>query len=98
MKNVEQRRYEARMSFYTHLIIFVPCISVLAGINFRFSPSVLWILFVLLGWGSGLLIHGLAAFWPLETRQQRAVWPPPQKMKLRPVLLDRGEKRKEVKS
>ena len=85
MKNAEQRRYEARMSFYTHLGIFVPGISVLAGINFRFSPSVLWILFVLLGWGSGLLIHGLAAFWPLETQQQRAVSPQTKKVKLRAV-------------
>lgn len=63
MKSKKMRRHEARASFYVHMFVFVLMSSLLVGINLMFSPSVLWVLFVLLGWGSGLLIHGLAAFW-----------------------------------
>lgn len=66
MKSKESRRYEARMSFYTHLFIFAILNSVFVGINLMFSPKVLWVVFLLLGWGSGLFIHGLAVFWGLE--------------------------------
>ena len=63
MKSKKMRRHEARASFYVHMFVFVLMNSLLVGINLMFSPSVLWVLFVLLGWGSALLIHGLAAFW-----------------------------------
>lgn len=70
MKSKKVLRDEARMSFYIHLVIFAVVNSLLAGINLRFSPNVLWVLFILLGWGSGLFIHGLAAFWGLEQDSQ----------------------------
>lgn len=67
MKNKKVLRHEARASFYIHLIIFAIVNSLLVGINLRFTPDVLWVLFILLGWGSGLFIHGLTAFWGLES-------------------------------
>lgn len=73
MKNEERRGHEARASFYAHLIIFAVVNSLLVGVNLMFSPSVLWFLFVLLGWGSGLLIHGLTAFWPLESDLEQGI-------------------------
>jgi predicted membrane channel-forming protein YqfA (hemolysin III family) len=55
MKNDEQQRHEARASFYANVAIFVLLNCTLAGISFVYAPSMLWTLFLLLGWGSGLL-------------------------------------------
>src|SRR6516162_5849405 len=41
-----------------HLVV----IGVLAVLNFMMSPRYIWVGWVALGWGSGVLIHGLRAF------------------------------------
>ena len=71
MKNNQEQRHHAEASFYLHLVLFVLANSLLVGINLTSSPSVLWFLFVLLGWGSGLFIHGLVAFWPDPELEER---------------------------
>ena len=65
MSNIARRRSDAKGDFFAHLAIFVLVNSLLVAINLTNSPSILWFLFPLVGWGSGLLIHGLAVFWPL---------------------------------
>jgi 2TM domain len=48
--------------FYLHLVQYLVVIGVLAVLNFMMSPRYIWVGWVALGWGSGVLIHGLRAF------------------------------------
>ena len=48
--------------FYLHLTQYLVVIGVLAMMNFMMSPRYIWVGWVALGWGSGVLIHGLRAF------------------------------------
>ena len=48
--------------FYIHVFQFVVVISVLSVVNIVTSPRHLWVLWVILGWGSGLFAHGMVVF------------------------------------
>lgn len=48
--------------FYLHAAQFSLVVGVLAIVNFVFYPRYLWIVWIALGWGSGLLFHGLRVF------------------------------------
>jgi transcriptional regulator with XRE-family HTH domain len=48
--------------FYTHLAQYLVFMAVFAALNFFMSPSYPWVLWPALGWGSGVLIHGLRVF------------------------------------
>ena len=68
MQNLDEYYYrKAKKSvkeiknFYTHAIIYAIVISVLTLINLK-TTSFLWVLFPALGWGVGLLSHGLCTF------------------------------------
>ena len=48
--------------FYTHLVQFVVIVSALAFINHMTSPGHYWVIWVIVGWGAGIIAHGLTAF------------------------------------
>jgi transcriptional regulator with XRE-family HTH domain len=48
--------------FYGHLAQYVVVISGLAIFNFFKSPNYLWVIWPALGWGLGLLFHGMRVF------------------------------------
>lgn len=48
--------------FYTHAINYVIVLSILFVINFITSPEYIWALWASLGWGIGLISHGLSVF------------------------------------
>jgi hypothetical protein len=48
--------------FYVHLVQYCVTIAILCVANLLFSPSYFWAGWVALGWGLGLLFHGLRAF------------------------------------
>ncbi len=48
--------------FYIHLAQYVAVLCVLAAINLLTSPSYLWVGWVALGWGTGVVFHGLRVF------------------------------------
>lgn len=58
----------ALKGFYIHLSVFVLVMVGLAVINLLTGPP-WWMLWALLGWGIGVLAHGLA----VSTRTSRAV-------------------------
>lgn len=60
----QKARKEAReiRDFYINLSFFCLCIPVVIGINLYFVPEYHWFWFSVIGWGSGLLFHGLSAF------------------------------------
>ena len=56
-----KEQVECIKGFYTHLMVYVIVISVLAYFNYT-TTSFPWALFPALGWGIGLAAHGLRAF------------------------------------
>ena len=48
--------------FYINLACYCIVIPVLIFINLKFTPDYYWFLFSAIGWGSGLVIHGLGVF------------------------------------
>ena len=60
MKVIEQVR-EIK-GFYSHLITYVLVIAMLFVINFLTDPSYIWAWWPAMGWGIGIVSHGLSAF------------------------------------
>ena len=56
-----KERVEAIKGFYGNALAYCIVISVLAYINYM-TTSFVWIVFPALGWGIGLLAHGLQVF------------------------------------
>jgi fatty acid desaturase len=56
-----KRQVAAIKGFYTHLFIFALVMLGLGVINFAVGGP-LWVLWVLLGWGIGVLAHALSVF------------------------------------
>ena len=50
--------------FYLHLMRYVVIILGLWGVNLIVSPHRLWVLYVMGGWGIGLLAHGFSVLRP----------------------------------
>lgn len=48
--------------FYTHLITYVIVVGCLLALNFIRSPDRIWAVWPALGWGIGVLFHGLNVF------------------------------------
>lgn len=48
--------------FWIHLVVFLVVNAGLTTLNFVRSPDKLWFLWVLGGWGAGLLLNGFCAF------------------------------------
>ncbi|MCB1671194.1 MAG: 2TM domain-containing protein [Pseudomonadales bacterium] len=48
--------------FYAHLLAYVCCMPVIIVINMIFSPGHYWFILTGLGWGLGVLSHGVSVF------------------------------------
>ena len=48
--------------FYTNLVLYVLIIGILAVLNLVRSPGHLWVVWPALGWGVGVIFHGLNVF------------------------------------
>lgn len=57
-----KKRVEAKMSFYTHLSVYVAIILLLAVINLFSSPGTLWFHWPMMGWGIAVVLHGFVVF------------------------------------
>lgn len=57
-----KKRVKAIKSFYINLTCYCIIIPTLAVVNLILTPDFLWFLFSMLGWGIGLLFHGMDAF------------------------------------
>lgn len=65
------RRLEERREFWTHLTAYVLVNAVLVAIWFVATPDTLfWPVFPIIGWGIGIVFHGLAVFQRPVTEDQ----------------------------
>lgn len=67
MKNQEaytnaKKKVEARMGFYTHLAVYLLVISLLTILNLTVAGDYFWAMWPMIGWGSGVILHGLSTF------------------------------------
>lgn len=57
-----KKRVEDIRGFYIHLAIYLVVNGFIIAQNLIISPDALWFYWPLLGWGVGILIHGLSVF------------------------------------
>jgi hypothetical protein len=57
-----QKQVQEIKGFYGHLLSFVVFMLFFLFINLKYSPEYLWFYWPMLGWGIGLLFHGLRVF------------------------------------
>lgn len=57
-----QKQVKELKGFYAHLLSFLMVMAFLIFINLTYTPKYLWFFWPFLGWGIGLLFHGLKAF------------------------------------
>jgi hypothetical protein len=67
MKNQEaytnaKKKVEARMGFHTHLAVYLLVISLLTILNLTVAGDYFWAMWPMIGWGSGVIVHGLFTF------------------------------------
>ena len=56
------KHVRAIRSFYIHALVYLLVNAGLAVVNLVTSPSYLWFLWAVFGWGVGLAVHGLTTF------------------------------------
>jgi hypothetical protein len=78
-----RRQLAALEAFYIHLFVFATVLAALAVINWA-TGGPWWVLWVLLGWGVGVLAHALTVFG--QTSRAIADW---EERKLREFLNER---------
>jgi uncharacterized membrane protein len=61
-KNVAIKRVRKMKRFYIHLVFFIAVNIVVAAINFKATPEVLWFYWLPLGWGIAILMHFMSVF------------------------------------
>lgn len=55
-------RVEAKLAFYRHLLIYVLVNAFLLILNFIRSPEAWWSKWSIIGWGFGLVLHGISVY------------------------------------
>ncbi|MBD2629483.1 MULTISPECIES: 2TM domain-containing protein [Nostocaceae] len=62
MKKQQISNSKKRKEFKSHLISFIVINGFLILLNLFTSPSYFWAIFPILGWGLGLLLHGIKTY------------------------------------
>ena len=57
-----QKQVDEIKGFYGNLVSYIAVNLFLLFINLRYSPEYLWFFWPMLGWGLGLMFHGMKAF------------------------------------
>jgi hypothetical protein len=55
-------RVEKRMGFYTHLGVYLGVCTLLTILNLTVAGDYFWAMWPIIGWGSGVICHGLFTF------------------------------------
>ena len=59
---IAQTHVRLQKKFWVHLALFVVVNAVLVTLNLVQSPEKLWVHWVLIGWGAGLVLNAFTAF------------------------------------
>lgn len=61
-KSVAQKRVRKMKGFYIHLVFFIAVNIIVAAINFKTTPDILWFYWLTLGWGLAIAMHFMSVF------------------------------------
>ena len=73
LRQLAERRVGAKLSFRIHLFTYLLVNSALVLLNLVTSPGYLWCLWVVFGWGVGLMAHGYAVFGIANVDRERMI-------------------------
>jgi predicted membrane channel-forming protein YqfA (hemolysin III family) len=73
LRQLAERRVAERFGFWSHLGIYLIVNAGLLALNLVTSPAHLWVIFPILGWGIGLIAHGVSVFASQSGVRDRAV-------------------------
>lgn len=62
MKN-KREQAKAKVEFRIHLYTFILVMGLLVFIDLFTSPDTIWFIWPLLGWGIGLIAHGITVYY-----------------------------------
>lgn len=62
LRRTAERRVDAKISFRIHLFVYLIVNAGLLILNLVTSPGYLWCLWVMFGWGVGLIAHSYAVY------------------------------------
>ena len=62
LRQEARKRAQVKLSFFGHLAIYGVVNIFLAVVNLLTAPDALWFYWPLLGWGVGLVAHGIAVY------------------------------------
>ena len=68
-----RRNAGRKLGFFIHATVFALVNLSLFAINLSATPSRIWAVFPSVGWGLGLLIHGVVVFAPFDRLYRRLV-------------------------
>ena len=54
---------KAKVEFRIHMYVFIVVMGLLAFIDLSKSPEDIWFIWPLLGWGIGVIVHGLTVYY-----------------------------------
>lgn len=57
-----QKKVKEIREFYEHLTVYLLVNPIVIVVNVMTSPGYLWFIWCLMGWGIGLILHGLTVF------------------------------------
>ena len=62
LRRAATRRADAKIGFRTHALVYVLVNLGLTALNLLTSPGHIWFLWPMVGWGIGLMAHGLSVY------------------------------------
>ena len=54
-----EQNAKLKVEFRIHLVTFIAVNAILAAINLILTPEYLWVIWPVLGWGIGLIVHAI---------------------------------------
>ena len=73
LRRLAIRRADMKLAFRSHLFAYVLVNAGLVGINLITSPDYFWFVWPMLGWGLGLLAHGVTVYVDGESMRDRLI-------------------------
>ena len=67
------RRYAIKQGLWVHALVYGLVNAGLIGVNLLTTPSRLWFVYPLFGWGIGLLAHALATWRALSGDREQGI-------------------------
>jgi hypothetical protein len=83
LRRKAERRADAKIGFRIHLLVYALVNAGLFAINMITSPGYLWFMWPTLGWGVGVLAHGLGVYGTESDHRERLIESELEKLRAR---------------